>query len=187
MDMFEKATKVAKDVSGNVINQAKNIGSSIYSTTKEQGELAGLNVQKSLIEKRLESSYAIIGKRYVEYATKCEADVAFNIDDIMETINPDLEKIAELKEEIANKEAEIKQSNNEKAKKKAEEEFEAEKKKLDKALELDVINQDEYDAKLLVAKKKLDNFETLRKVKLQWEMDIITKEEYEEKVNNILK
>ena len=38
MDMFEKATRAAK-----------NLGASIYSTTKEQSELASLNVQKSVV------------------------------------------------------------------------------------------------------------------------------------------
>ena len=36
--------------------------------------------------------------------------------------------------------------------------------------------------KLAAAKRKLENYDELRKVKLQYEMDIITKEEYDEKV-----
>ena len=47
MDVFEKATKAVKEVGGNVIDSAKSIGNSIYSTSKEQRELAGMKVQKS--------------------------------------------------------------------------------------------------------------------------------------------
>lgn len=36
MDMFEKATKAVKEVGENVIDSAKNLGTSIYSTSKEQ-------------------------------------------------------------------------------------------------------------------------------------------------------
>ena len=64
MDMFGKATRAVKEVGENVFDSAKSIGNSIYSTSKEQSELAGMKVQKSVIEKRLEESYAKIGKRY---------------------------------------------------------------------------------------------------------------------------
>ena len=53
-------------------------------------------------------------------------------------------------------------------------------------MELDVITAEEYNAKLTAAQKRLDNYELLRKVEMQYDMDIITKEEYEEKVRSIL-
>ena len=40
--------------------------------------------------------------------------------------------------------------------------------------------------KLAKARRKFDNFEALKKLQLQFEMDIITREEYEEKVRSIL-
>ncbi len=45
---------------------------------------------------------------------------------------------------------------------------------------------DEYEEKLAKAQRKFDNFETLKKIQMQYEMDIITKEEYEDKVRNVL-
>ena len=62
-------------------------------------------------------------------------------------------------------------------KQQAEEAFLAEKNKLDKALAMDVLSQDEYDVKLAIAKKKVDNFDEIRRVKQQAEMGLITKEE----------
>ena len=70
--------------------------------------------------------------------------------------------------------------------KKAQEHFDNEKKKLDKARELDVISEEEYDEKLAKAMKKLENFDILKKIQMQYEMEIITREEYEGKVKNIL-
>jgi len=49
-----------------------------------------------------------------------------------------------------------------------------------------VISFDEYEEKLAKAQRKFDNFETLKKIQMQYEMDIITKEEYEDKVRNVL-
>ena len=42
------------------------------------------------------------------------------------------------------------------------------------------------DEKLAKAMKKLENFDILKKIQMQYEMEIITREEYEEKVKNIL-
>ena len=47
---------------------------------------------------------------------------------------------------------------------------------------MDLLTQEEYDAKLAVAKKKVDNFEQIRKVKQQAEMGLITQEEMEAKL-----
>lgn len=186
MDMFEKATKAAKNMGDSVINSAKNLGTSLYSSTKEQSELASLNIQKSVIEKRLAESYQEIGKRYVSYIDACEGDTAFEVEDILAKMRPDLEKAAEVKNQIAEKEQQIRQDKEERLRKKAQEEFDAEKKKLEKALDMDIISMEEYEAKLTAAQKKLDHYEILRKIAMQLEMGIITKAEYEEKVNRIL-
>lgn len=184
--MFEKATKTVKNVSENMVQSAKTVGTTIYSSTKEQSELAGLNVQKSVLERKLESSYAEIGKRYVEYVKSCNAEVQFDVTDIIESIEPELERLDTLTESIEKKQEEIKQASDDRLRKRAEKSFEEEKGKLDKALELDIINEGEYKEKLEKARKKLDNYEILRKVDLQYEMGIISAEEYEMKRKNIL-
>lgn len=186
MDLFNKASKAAKSMGDNVMSSAKNMGNTIYSSTKEQSELAGLNIQASVLERKLESHYAEIGKRYVEYINKCETESVFNVDDIIEQISPDVEKLMDIRDQISEKEEHIRQGNLEREKKKAQDEFDAVKKRLDKALEMDIISDVEYEIKLSNAQKKLDNYEQLHKIRLQYQMDIITKEEYDEKVNELI-
>lgn len=186
MDMFEKASKTAKNVGETVISSAKTFGTSLYSFTKEQSELTSLNVQKSVIEKKLEESYAEIGKRYVAYISECTASTVFDVNDILDTMSPELEKLNEVKAQIQEKELQIKQASEERAKKKAQDEFDEEKSKLDKALEMDIITEEEYTAKLETARRKIDNYDKLRKIELQLDMGIITRVEYEEKVKNVL-
>ena len=106
--------------------------------------------------------------------------------DILDAINPDLEKVAEIAEQISQKDQQVRQHSMEKDRKKALDVLENEKRKLDRARDLDVITAEEYAEKLEKAQKKFDNFETLKKIQIQYEMDIITKEEYEEKVKNVL-
>lgn len=186
MDIFDKATKKAKEIGNSVANTALNVGNTITNVTKEQGELASLKLQRSNLDKKLDASYAVIGRRYMEYVQNCDTEVTFDVSDVIERMQTELDKLAEINQQIADIEQQIRDNNAEKEKKKAQDQFDSEKKKLDKALELDIISQDEYEAKLAVAQKKFDNFEQLRKVEAQLEMDIITKAEYEEKVKNIL-
>lgn len=186
MDMFEKAGRAAKNVSDTVISSAKNLGTSLYSTTKEQGELAGLNVQKAVVEKKLTESYTEIGKRYVEYIENCDTGAAFSVDEILEKMKEDLEKLSEIKASIAEKEQQLKQKNEEKLQKKAQEEFETEKKKLEKALELDVISEEEFEEKLDYARRKLENYDKIRRIEQQFSMGIISLVEFEEKMKKIL-
>ncbi|MDE7273689.1 MAG: hypothetical protein K2N95_11625 [Lachnospiraceae bacterium] len=171
MDFFDKTTKVVREI-GNV--------------TKEQTELANLKIQKAAIEKKLEGQYAEIGRRYVAYIADSFRTVPFDVSDILDAINPDLEKVAEITEQIAQKDQQVRQHSIEKDRKKALDQLENEKRKLDRARDLDVITAEEYAEKLEKAQKKFDNFETLKKIQMQYEMDIITKEEYEEKVRNVL-
>ena len=163
--MFGRAAKAVKEVGENVIDSAKSIGTSIYSTSKEQSELAGMKVQKSAIERRLEESYALIGKRYVEYMNQTDGSEAFDVTDILETMKSDLDKLDEIVTTLQEKEEEAKRQEAEKRQKKA---------------------LDEYDEKLSVVQKKYDNYEQLRKIDMQLEMGIITKDEHTAKVNNII-
>ncbi len=171
MDFFDRTTKVVREI-GNV--------------TKEQTELANLKIQKAAIEKKLESQYAEIGKRYVAYIADSFRTTPFDVSDILDAINPDLEKVSEITEQISQKDQQVRQHSIEKDRKKALDQFESEKRKLDKARDLDVITYEEYEEKLAKAQKKFDNFEMLKKIQMQYEMDIITKDEYEEKVRNVL-
>lgn len=67
----------------------------------------------------------------------------------------------------------------------AEAEYLKEKDKLDKALAMDILSQDEYDIKLAITKKKVDNFEAIRKVEQQFDMKLITKEERDAKIKEL--
>ncbi|MCI8900922.1 MAG: hypothetical protein HFH75_01595 [Lachnospiraceae bacterium] len=171
MDFFDRTTKVVREI-GNV--------------TKEQTELANLKIQKAAVEKKLESQYAEIGKRYVAYIADSFRTTPFDVSDILDAINPDLEKVSEITEQISQKDQQVRQHSIEKDRKKALDQFESERRKLDKARDLDVITYEEYEEKLAKAQKKFDNFEMLKKIQMQYEMDIITREEYEEKVRNVL-
>lgn len=185
--MFERATKAVIEVGESVIDSAKSLGNSIYASSKEQGEIAGMKVQKSVIESRLKDVYAQIGKEYVQYVENAEAEKPFDVSELLESMKPDLEKLAEIEQSLAAYEAKLKEEAAEQRLKKAQNEFDAAKAKLDRALSMDIITQEEYEEKLAAAQKKFDNYEQLRKIEMQLSMEIITREEYQEKLDKLLK
>lgn len=187
MDLFDKAIEKAKKVGNNVASTAMNVGNTIGNVTKEQTELAGLKLQRSTIDKKLEGMYAQIGKKYVSYIEVCDSAETFDVEDIISDMQHELNQIRDLDAQIEALEEQIKKNSMERELKKAEEQFEAEKSRLDKALAMDILTAEEYESKLEAARRKLDNFDQIRKIHLQYEMDIITKEEHDEKIAQILK
>lgn len=182
MDIFDRASKIVKEVSESIVNAGNIIGA----VTKEQGELEALKIKKESIEKKIEAGYIEIGKRYMFYS-QGEASDAFNVSDIIEKIQPDLIAAKETNRKIAERELQIKRIEFDLEKKKAQTKFETMKDKLDQALELEIITADEYKVKLAAAQKKLDCFKQIKNLELQFQMKIITKSEYEQKLEKLLK
>lgn len=92
----------------------------------------------------------------------------------------------DLEKRVIQLEKEIKQKDILRAKEKVEEEFIAEKAKFDKALGMELLTQEEYDEKIAIARKKIDNFEEIRRVEQQAEMGLITAEEKATKLKALL-
>ena len=187
MGLFDKVAKAASDIGSGVAKTAANVGSSATVAVQEQNELIALKSQINVIDQELNSSYIQIGRKYVDYVAETGDMPGINVSDILKLIDPKLTKKQELEKQIIELEKEIKAKTVLREKQQVEEEFLAEKAKLDKALGMDVITQDDYDVKLAIARKKVDNFELIRKIEQQAEMGLITKEEKAQKIEELLK
>lgn len=115
-----------------------------------------------------------------------DEEPVFDVSDFLTIIKQDQAKKKELENQLAEVEKRAKQNTLLREKTKAEESFEQEKGVLDKALAMEIISKEEYEQKLNIAKKKVENFEEIKKIEQQFEMGIITKEEKDEKINAIL-
>ena len=187
MGLFDKVAKTASNIGGGVAKTAANVGSSASVAAQEQSELIALKSQINVIEQELNSSYIQIGRKYVDYVIESGDMPGIDVSDILKLIDPKLTKKQELEKQIIELEKEIKSKNVLREKQQAEEEFIAEKSKLDKALGMDLLTQDEYDTKLAIARKKVDNFEAIRRIEQQADMGLITKEEKAQKIEELLK
>ena len=115
-----------------------------------------------------------------------DEEPVFDVSDFLTIIKQDQAKKKELENQLAEVEKRAKQNTLLREKTKAEESFEQEKGVLDKALAMEIISKEEYEQKLNIARKKVENFEEIKKSEQQFEMGIITKEEKDEKINAIL-
>lgn len=138
-----------------------------------------------MIDQELDSSFVQVGRRYVDYVVASQEMPGIDISDILKLIEPKMEQKQELEKKIIALEKKIKDNAVLREKQMAEQVYLEEKSKLDKALAMDIISQDEYDVKLAVAKKKYDNFEQIRKVEQQYDMKLITKEERDAKIKEL--
>ena len=109
-----------------------------------------------------------------------DEEPVFDVSDFLTIIKQDQAKKKELENQLAEVEKRAKQNTLLREKTKAEESFEQEKGVLDKALAMEIISKEEYEQKLNIARKKVENFEEIKKIEQQFEMGIITKEEKDE-------
>lgn len=182
MALFDKIAKTATNVGKSAVNSAATLGSAVGVAAQDQSELAGLKMQVNVIQQELDSSYVQIGRRYVDYVLESGEMPGIDVMDILKLIDPKLTQKKELEAQIIALEKKIKDNAVLREKQAAEQEFLQEKERLDKALAMDVLGQDEYDVKLAIAKKRLDNFEAIRKVEAQYDMKLISKEERDAKI-----
>lgn len=185
MGLFDKITQTASNIGKGVAKTATTVGSSATVTVQEQTELATLKSQVNVINQELDAFYTQVGRRYIDYVLESNEMPGIDVSDLLKLMDPKLVKKKELEQEIVNLEKEIKNKSVLREKQQVEEEFLAEKSKLEKALAMDVITQEDFDEKLAKAKKKVDNFETIRKVQQQYDMGLITKEEKETKIKEL--
>lgn len=185
MGLFDKVTKTATNLGKSALSTATSAGSKVGVAAQDQSELAGLKMQLNVIEQELSASYAQIGRKYVDYVAASGEMPGIDVSDILKLMEPKIEQKNDLDSKIIALEKKIKDNAVLREKQAVEEEYLQAKSKLDHALAMDVISQADYDAKLAVAKKKVDNFEEIRRVEKQYDMKLITKDEYTAKIKEL--
>ena len=109
-----------------------------------------------------------------------------DVSDILSMLEPKMSRKAELESERVEIEKRLKDMALIQEKNRLEEEFRREKEKLDRGLAMDIISKVEYDQKINQYKKRIDNFDEIKKIEQQYEFGIINLQEKEMKINIIL-
>ena len=168
----------AEDVAETVDEAKEEAADETIDEVKAEDTAETINEEKEASEESAEDKVA-------EESDEDEEPV-FDVSDFLTIIKQDQAKKKERENQRAEVEKRAKQNTLLREKTKAEESFEQEKGVLDKALAMEIISKEEYEQKLNIARKKVENFEEIKKIEQQFEMGIITKEEKDEKINAIL-
>lgn len=185
MGFFDKVTQTASKAGRSVVTSAGKIGSSVTAAAHEQSELMQLKSQLNVLNQELDSFYIQIGRRYIDYVLETGEMPGIDASDLLKLIDPKMMEKEEVEQKIIALEKEIKEKSVLRDKQQAEKDYLTEKSKLDKALSMDIISQDDYEIRLAIAKKKFDNFEEIRRIEQQENMGLITNVEKDAKIKEL--
>ncbi|ELS01691.1 hypothetical protein Xen7305DRAFT_00013960 [Xenococcus sp. PCC 7305] len=150
-------------------------------TSQRQDEMSKLEVQKREVELKLEKNYTLIGQQVADTLRRAET-----VDqNLLQSLFSPIAKLDREKEEILAKIKEIKAKQADQLKAQAlirvKKEVENEIAKLKELRDLDVIDQTEFEVTQAKLNKPVVNFERLYNLKIAFERNLITQEEYIER------
>ena len=143
-------------------------------------------IQQDSIENDIMSGYTQIGKKYVDYVKKTSEMPGIDVSDVLKMLDPKFERRDELQAKMIEIEKRRKDRTLLQEKSAVEAQVQAEIEKLDKALAMELIGQAEYDTKVAQLKKRVDNFEAIKRVEQKCQMGIITAAERDKEIEALL-
>lgn len=176
--LFSTTKTLGKQIGGAIGNAADKTGTN----AKISLQITSLEMERDKLNAEYENVCSIVGRKYVEYLLNDGTPAQVDVTRELQMILPKLERIEEIENEIGQLEESRRDNQFMEEFSETEQEYLALKKKLDQALRLGVITQDEYDEKISACKNKFDNFNEIQRIKKQHEMGIISKEEMKAKL-----
>lgn len=173
--MTESFTKAATDMAN-----------SVSTIAREQGSINNIEKEIGVLNSEIDTAYTQIGRRFVEYVIEKKEMPGIDVSDILNMLEPKMSRKTELEAERIEIQKRLKDMALIQEKNRLEEEFRIEKDKLDRGRAMDIINEVEYEQKINQYRKKIDNFDEIKKIEQQYEFGIINLQEKEIKINLIL-
>ena len=185
MGFFNDLMKTGKSFGSQVGTAIGRAASRTGTSAKTAAKITSLKMELNSLESEFENLYMMVGKKYVEYLMETDADPVIDVAEEFRAIIPRMQRREEIENEINELEASNMQSNAMEDLHDAKQEFYEQKRKLDQALRMNVITQEEYDEKLEKYKSKVDNFREINRLQKQYELGIITKDELNFKLKSL--
>lgn len=182
MGLFDNVKMMAEDISKSI----NNVQSTLSVQCKEFDKKRDLEKELSLIDSEISLAYKEIGKRYVDFVIQSNEMPGIDVSDILKILDEKFSRKEDLNTEIIIIEKKLDELLLLREKEKENKKFNLEKEKLDKALNLNIITQDDYDSKLQKHQNRLYHFDEIRKLEKQYELGIITFEEKQIKIDEFL-
>ena len=175
-----------KNTAGSLGKGSMNVVNTGATDAKDASEIAEIKRELDSIENDIMSGYTQIGTKYVDYVKKTSEMPGIDVSDVLKMLDPKFERRDELQAKMIEIEKRRKDRTLLQEKSAVEAQVQAEIEKLDKALAMELIGQAEYDTKVAQLKKRVDNFEAIKKVEQKCQMGIITAAERDKEIEALL-
>lgn len=189
MALFSKLKTVGITLgktAGGIADSFSNNMAEANSLAVEKTNISKLESEKKGLDNEINLAYMQIGKKFVEVAIATNEIQDIGVGGILQMLDPKLSRKKEIEKEIIEIEKKIKDQQIIQEKSKVIQEYEIEKEKLEKAFNMEIISRNEYEEKLNLISKKIDNFEEIRKIEKQYEIGIISLKEKEVKIKELM-
>ena len=186
MGLFDRIKTTASGIGSSIAKGTGQLAGKATVEAKEAAKIAAVKADIAAVQAEIETGYITIGKLYVEKLLAGVEISDFGAGPTLKLIEPKLEKKLELEKELVALEKALADSQVLQERQLVQNEIDEIKAKLDKAKAMGAITDDDYNARLAKANKKLDHFEDIRMLKKQKELGLLSSEEFDAKVNALL-
>ena len=177
--------QIAEQISSLAAKGAAMIASAPFQKQEDSQEKKRLRTQMDALQKELDKQYADLGKQYVDSLSDGSASKN-DMDTAVQMIRQKKESLSKLEKELMEIEKSTINNRIFAEKQQALETFNAELAKLEKAVSMEVMSQEEFNEKRSALQRRMDNFEAIKRIEIQQEMGIITREEKDRKIAQLV-
>lgn len=177
--------QIAEQISSLAAKGAAMIASAPFQKQEDSQEKKRLRTQMDALQKELDKQYADLGKQYVDSLSDGSASKN-DMDTAVQMIRQKKESLSKLEKELMEIEKSTINNRIFAEKQQALESFNAEMTKLEKAVSMEVMSQEEFNEKRSALQRRMDNFEAIKRIEIQQEMGIITREEKDRKIAQLI-
>lgn len=186
MGLFDRVKTTASGIGSSLATGIGQVAGKATAEAKEAAKIAAVKADIATVQAEIDVAYMAIGKAYVEAAVAGKEVSDVGAGETLKLLEPKLEKKMALEKELVALEKALGDSQILQERQALQRDLDAQKEKLDKAKAMGVISDDDYNAKIAQAKKRLEHFEDIRKLDKQKELGLLSKDEYDEKVKAYL-
>lgn len=182
MGFFKNLLKTGANFGSQVGTAIGRAASRTGSSAKTAAKISAIKMELNSLEEEFGHLYVIVGKKYIDYLIETDSDPDIDVEQEIKAIIPLIERRTQLERELDELEEADDQSTLMEDIRRARDDYDTQKRKLDQALRRKIITQEEYDEKLEQYQIRLDRFNEVKRLKTQYDMKIITKEELNAKL-----
>lgn len=186
MGLFDRIKTTASGVGASLATGVGQIAGKATVEAKEAAKITAVKADIAAVQAEIDTAYTAIGKAYVDAAVAGKEVSDIGAGPTLKLLEPKLEKKMELEKELIALEKALGDSQILQERQILQRELDAQKEKLDKAKAMGVISDEDYNAKLAEASKRLEHFEDIRKLDKQKELGLLSQAEYDAKVKALL-